>query len=92
MRKLLDPGVTGRRVGIGHNSGHRPFRGGVRGQLFLTRSQLARRYGLSLRTIARWQADPESWLPAAYDFDGKPLFALAEIEAAENARRRPKER
>jgi predicted DNA-binding transcriptional regulator AlpA len=81
MSRKPRPSVPGRRDSI--TGGDRSI-----DRRFLTRRQVATRYGVSLRTIARWMADPKSTLPRPYDIEGRPLFDLHEIEAFEPSRRR----
>jgi hypothetical protein len=50
---------------------------------FLSNQQLAARYGVSLRALARWISKPELGFPPAYDFSGRPYRKLSEIEAWE---------
>ena len=56
---------------------------------YLPGPQTARRYGVSDRTIARWEADPELDFPRSMTVNGRKFFALDELEAWEKLRAQP---
>lgn len=53
---------------------------------YLNKRQLAVRYGVSVRAIDRWAADPDLGFPLAYDFADRPYRKLSDIEAWERSR------
>jgi predicted DNA-binding transcriptional regulator AlpA len=53
---------------------------------YLNKQQLAARYGVSVRAIDRWIADPDLNFPPAYDFADRPYRKLSDIEAWERSR------
>jgi hypothetical protein len=53
---------------------------------YLNKQQLAARYGVSIRAIDRWAADPDLGFPPAYDFADRPYRKLSDIEAWERSR------
>jgi predicted DNA-binding transcriptional regulator AlpA len=58
--------------------------------VYFTRNQLCRRLQKSLRTLIRWSQDPALGLPAPVEIKGRLLYPVAEIEAWEASRRRPR--
>ena len=52
---------------------------------YLSRSDQAKRYSKSVRTIKRWGADPDMKMPREYDFNG-PHRAEDELEVWEQSR------
>lgn len=52
---------------------------------FIGTSALARRYGKSNRTIARWVKDPPRLFPRPIEINGRHLWDEAELEAYERA-------
>jgi predicted DNA-binding transcriptional regulator AlpA len=53
---------------------------------YLNKRQLAARYGVSVRAIDRWAADPDLGFPPVYDFADRPYRKLSDIEAWERSR------
>lgn len=53
---------------------------------YLTRSQLAARYGVTMRSIMRWEADPKLNFPAGIQLNRIWAFAEVDIEEGERSR------
>jgi hypothetical protein len=53
---------------------------------YLSKQDLALRYGVSVRAIDRWTVKPGLSFPPAYDFNGRPYRKLSDIEAWERSR------
>jgi hypothetical protein len=47
---------------------------------------VARRYGVSKRTVERWLEDPDLGFPVPMDINGRRYFDLHELEQFERAR------
>ncbi len=52
---------------------------------YLTSSQVASRYGRTIRTISRWVEDPPSGFPLPVRVNGRNLWEIGPIEAWEQS-------
>ena len=55
-------------------------------EVFLSRTQQAKRWSVSKRSVERWGEDEELGLPAEIEINGRHYRKLSEIEAWERAR------
>jgi hypothetical protein len=55
-------------------------------ETFLSRSQQARRWSVSKRSVERWGEDEELGLPAEIEINGRHYRKLSELEAWERSR------
>lgn len=55
---------------------------------YITSAEVAQRFGIHLRTLRTWMADPDSGFPPALDVRGALRHHLGEVIAWEKTRRR----
>jgi hypothetical protein len=55
-------------------------------ETFLSRSQQARRWSVSKRSVERWSEDEELGLPPEIEINGRHYRKLSELEAWERSR------
>lgn len=55
-------------------------------ETYLPTSATARRYGVTDRSIARWQADPATGFPAPLIVNKRKFFAVTDLDAWERSK------